>query len=110
MTAQQLFQHPLNQAALQRLRREHLSLRHGRVMPLLHLFSLGLEDHEGQPLQEGDPLSLALEDYSRGVPLQESAMYRLEDLFSPRQVLKEPLAHLSRAGAECLASAGPLED
>ena len=104
MTVQQLNQHPLNQAALRRLRQEG-----GEQHPLrLHLLSLaqfGLEDQAGEPLPGDDPLRKPLEDFSLSREHQQSALDHLQEAFDPSQVLNRPLRQLSQDISLCLRGA-----
>jgi|SRR6516164_3213110 len=95
MTVQQLNLDPLNQAALQRLRREHLPNRPDHLY-LLQLGLLGLEEEGGQSAREADDRRDLFQDYLRSLVLQQSALEFLQEDLSPQEVLHQPLGQLSQ--------------
>ncbi len=85
MNVQQLNLHPLNQAALKRLRAEGYS-PDPKLLHLLDLAYLGLVGEDGEPPDPFSPLAKALGDWSQGCQLQEAALSHLENSISPNDV------------------------
>ncbi len=102
MNLQQLNKHPLNQAALRRLRQERLGNLYPRQMPILQLARHGLQDNQGNQPQEWDRRQKALEDYSLSPVLQEAALGYLNQAVSPEEVNRKPLPELANQVGEAL--------
>ena len=102
MTVQALNNHPLNQAALRRLRQEGLPHHPDRLAHVLQLADLGLEGEDHQPAEDSDPRRKAVQDWEASPRLQQSALLVLQDQVDPQQVLSQPLPLLSDHLAACL--------
>lgn len=105
MTVQQLNQHPLNRAALQRLRREGGQYSQ-RCMHILSLAEFGLEsplvELEGEPAEDDDPRRLVIQSFSRHPLLQRDALAYLIDCLEPEEVLAKPLGEVADRVGACL--------
>jgi hypothetical protein len=90
MTIKELNEHPLNQAALERLSKEH-----GDTDPrLIHLLSLA---YLGMP-DDLDPFSTegkTLRDWSAGRNLQAAALENLDCAVEADEILESPLKDLA---------------
>ena len=106
MTVQRLNEHPLNRAALRRLRQEQAQAD-PRSLHLLSLAQAGLQDRESNPLEGDDPARLRLADYDRGVLLQQSALSILEGALEPEEVLRDPLPQLAERISQSLRAVTP---
>lgn len=101
----ELNRHPLNQAALARLRAERAVEEPNRIH-LLSLALAGLVDAEGESPDPHSPELQTLETASQTVATQRGALRHLAEDLAPENLAADPLPELAEAIWRPLANLG----